>query len=108
MRFSFNVNNTWYVWETTNFSLAVNTWTHFAVTYNPGSAPVFYKNGSVRTLTQTYGSPSSPARATNTAPLHIGTEFNGVESPWSGKVDDLRIYERVLTAAEIAVVQAGN
>jgi hypothetical protein len=107
MRFSFNVAGTWYVWETTNFNLAVNTWTHFAVTYNAGAAPIFYKNGATTTLTQTFGS-GAPTRGTNTAELRIGSEFNGVESPWSGKVDDLRIYDRVLTQAQVQTVQAGN
>jgi hypothetical protein len=107
MRFSFN-NGAWYVWETTAFNLAVNTWTHFAVTYTSGSAPIFYKNGAVSSgVTQTYGT-GSPARPTNTAPMWIGREYNGAESPWSGKLDDVRVYERVLTQAEIQVVQAGN
>jgi hypothetical protein len=107
MRFSFNVAGTWYVWETTNFNLAVNTWTHFAVVYTAGSPPIFYKNGATTTITQTFGS-GAPARPTNTAEMRIGSEFNGAESPWSGKVDDLRIYERALTQAEIQAVQAGN
>jgi hypothetical protein len=107
MSFRFNVAGTWYVWDTTNFNLAVNTWTHFAVTYDAGAAPIFYKDGAPTTVTQTFGS-GAPARATNTAELRIGSEVNGTDSPWSGKVDDLRIYDRVLTQAEIQAVQAGN
>jgi hypothetical protein len=88
-------------------NLAATTWTHVAVTYTSGSAPIFYKNGTATAVSQTYGS-GAPARATNTAETRIGGAVLAAESPWDGKLDDVRIYSRVLTAGEITSVMNGG
>jgi len=102
--FSFNIAGTWYAWGSTSTSLlAVNTWTHLAATYDASGPPKIYKNGVVTTVSQDFGS-GNPARPTNTAPTVIGDLANPASAPaynWSGDIDDVRIYDRVLTAAEI-------
>lgn len=74
---------------------AVNTWTHVAVTYN-GSVLRIYTAGVLRTsvnVVKTINVTSNP--------LRMGG--NNVWGEWfSGMIDDVRIYNRALTAAEIS------
>jgi glucose/arabinose dehydrogenase len=75
-------------------ALPVNTWTHLAATYD-GAALRLYVNGSP------VGSRAlSGAIATSGAPLRLGG--NAVYGEFfRGRVDDVRIYNRALSAAEI-------
>ncbi len=75
-------------------SLALNTWTHLAVTYN-GSQLVLYANGAQVASTAATGS-----MATTTGALRIGGN-NIWGEYFSGLIDEVRIYNRALTAAEI-------
>jgi hypothetical protein len=75
-------------------ALTANTWTHLAATYN-GSTVVLYKNG-VQVATQAI----SGSIVTSTGVLRIGG--NSVWGEYfAGLIDEVRIYSRVLTAAEI-------
>src|SRR6266511_2345977 len=75
-------------------TLPVATWTHLAATYD-GSALKLYVNGS-----QVGSIPVSGLIGTSSQPLRIGG--NNIWGEWfQGKLDDLRIYNRALTAAEI-------
>jgi hypothetical protein len=107
--FSFNANNTWYVWGSTSTTLiTTNTWMHVAATYDASGPPKLYKNGAAVTVSQDFGS-GNPARPTNTANTVIGDLANPAAAlpyNWSGDLDDVRIYNRVLTAAEIAALAA--
>jgi hypothetical protein len=75
-------------------TLAANTWTHVAATYD-GTTLRLYING-----VQVSSSAVSGSMLTTTGALRIGG--NG---PWgeyfSGLIDEVRVYSRVLTAAEI-------
>ena len=74
--------------------LPVNTWTHLAASYD-GAQIRFYVNGvQVNTLAV------SGSYEQNTNPLWIGGNALYGEH-FKGKLDDLRIYNRALTAAEI-------
>ena len=73
---------------------ASGTWSHLATTYD-GATLRLYVNG-----TQVASKPATGAITTTSAPLRIGG--NAVWSEWfSGQIDDLRIYNRALTAAEL-------
>jgi hypothetical protein len=75
-------------------ALPVNAWTHVAVTYN-GTALVLYVGGTqVATQNQTGAIPVSAN------PLRIGgnTPFGEF---FQGRLDEVRIYNRALTAGEI-------
>jgi chitodextrinase len=75
-------------------TLPVATWTHLAATYD-GSALKLYVNGS-----QVGSIPVSGLIGTSSQPLRIGG--NNIWGEWfQGKLDDLRVYNRALTAAEI-------
>jgi hypothetical protein len=75
-------------------ALAVNTWSHVALTWN-GSTMRLYING-VEAASRARGGPMQ----TTTAPLRIGGN-----SPYGefflGRIDEVRVYNRALSAAEI-------
>jgi fibronectin type 3 domain-containing protein len=75
--------------------LALNTWAHLASTYD-GSTLRLYVNG-----TQTASLPLSGTVATSAGALRIGG--NNVWPEWfSGLIDEVRIYNRALSASEVA------
>ena len=80
-------------------ALALNTWSHLAATYN-GSILILYVNGVAVGSRATTGS-----LVQSTSPLRIGG--NGVWGEYfQGRLDDVRVYNRALTASEIVVDMA--
>jgi hypothetical protein len=81
-------------------AVPVNTWTHVASTYN-GSTLTVWINGKKA------GSRAVTGRTcSNNHPLAVGAKnypAKGLlEAFWDGQLDDVRIYKRALSAAEIA------
>ncbi|MBY0373616.1 MAG: DUF1929 domain-containing protein, partial [Bryobacteraceae bacterium] len=80
-------------------ALPANTWSHVAMTYN-GSSIVLFVNGVARTTLNAAGA----------APVTGGALSIGGNSVWgeffNGRIDEIRIYNRVLTAAQIQVDMA--
>jgi hypothetical protein len=82
-------------------------WEHWTMVFDgaqtgDGNRLKFYLNGVQQTLSFTGG--AIPATLySNSAPLRIGArDTNGNPSnTWSGSIDDVRIYNRALTAAEV-------
>lgn len=83
------------VQRASNASIPLNTWTHVAVTYD-GSSLRHYING---VLDRTTGV-SCAVTNTNSRPIRIGANGAGVEI-MNGLIDEVRIYNRPLSAAEI-------
>jgi hypothetical protein len=82
-------------------------WTHIAVTVEQiGAAPgqvIYYQNGVLADgdnlpILEGFG-------ATNTNPLYIGSRAD-LFTQFNGSIDDLRIYNHVLTEAEIAATMS--
>ena len=74
--------------------LPLNAWSHMTTTYD-GSAVRLYVNGSLVATTPAIGSIT-----TTDLPLHLGG--NSAHGEWfQGRLDDIRIYNRALTGAEI-------
>ena len=72
-----------------------NSWVHLAATYN-GSTLILYLNGSpvvTRAITGAIVTSSQPLRIGGAAP-YVGENF-------AGRIDEVRIYNRALTASEI-------
>lgn len=82
-------------------ALPLNTWTHIAATYGGGNLR-FYVNG-VQVATQA----RTGNIATSTRPLFIGGNQVWGEF-FAGRIDEVKVYNRVLTAAEIAADMAGG
>ena len=84
-------------------------WHHILTTYD-GTADVtgvkIYYDGSSQSLTETVGTLSSGSSLV-TAPYSIGSR-NGTEQFFSGTLDDVRVYKRVLGTTEVADLFAGT
>jgi hypothetical protein len=74
-------------------AIAINAWSHLAVTYD-GATLRFYLNG-----TQVNSTPATGTLQTGTTPLRMGC--NTYSECFQGRIDDVRIYNRAQTAAEI-------
>jgi glucose/arabinose dehydrogenase len=76
-------------------ALPVNTWSHLAMTWD-GLTTRIYVNGS-----QVASSALTGTAVTSTSPLRIGG--NAVWAEWfNGLIDEVRVYNRALTASQIA------
>jgi hypothetical protein len=95
-------NPSWKYLDST-VAIPTNTWTHVASTYN-GSRLTVWINGVRR------GSMAVTGRTcSNNRPLAVGAknypEGGFLEAFFDGRMDDIRIYRRALTATEIAGLQ---
>lgn len=86
--------------------IADGTWHHCAVVFDPTLGTtigdiLFYIDGELDPLT---GSGGTPIDTTTTNPVRIGNSNSFPARVLTGKMDDIRIYERALTAAEIAAL----
>ena len=75
-------------------ALPVNTWTHLAVTYDKTTVRLYVNGTQVATLAAT------GAIASSTNPLSIGSDAIYGQY-FSGLIDDVRVYNTALTAAQI-------
>ena len=89
-----------------------NGFTHFVITHN-GTTPTYYLNGVSLTITFTITTDKTPwfkgilTTATSKADsVSIGTlrRNNALVVPFNRTVDDVRIYNRALSAAEVAIL----
>ncbi len=81
----------------TGTSSTLNAWNFYVGTYN-GTTLSFYKDGALIGSSAYAGVPGTP-----TQDLYIGTTPTG-NGPFIGRVDDVRIYDRALTAQEITTL----
>ncbi len=95
-RFELNNGTTRTLFETTP-STALNAWYHVVGVYD-GSEMKLYVNGVLKGSLATSGN-----IATNNSPLRIGKQFwwGSIYSYWSGKIDEVKIYNRALDATEV-------
>ena len=80
--------------------LKTNAWQHVAVTFQPDLTVVFYLDGSE--------AQRMPASAVNpgSGPFRIGN--NQWNQTFTGMIDDVRVYNKVLTVEEIAQAMRGD
>src|SRR3989338_3971045 len=76
------------------------TWYHLAAVYEPSERMTIYVNG-IREGTTTSSVPASLAKTP--APVMIGVDFDPTVTSrfFNGTIDEVKIYNRSLTAAEI-------
>jgi len=95
-------------WKTPSNSVSFGSWYHFAVTYDSTSTsnlPKFYVNGAL-VATTVQGTPAG-TQLSNVGTGYIGNRA-AADRYFNGLIDDLRIYNRALSATEIAALGAGN
>ncbi|HZT60235.1 MAG TPA: LamG-like jellyroll fold domain-containing protein [Pyrinomonadaceae bacterium] len=76
-------------------SVQTNTWYHVVATWDSTAAMKIYVNGVLENTNAT-----AQTRTANGAPLLIGN-FPAAGTPFNGLIDELSIYNRVLTATEV-------
>ena len=75
-------------------ALALNTWSHLAMTWDGTTQRLFVGGVQVATRTLTGTLPNS------TLPLRFGG--NNIWAEWfAGRLDEIRVYDRALTQAEL-------
>lgn len=82
-------------------TIPLTTWTHVACRMSGNNATIFINGASSGTATRT-GTPGS-----DTNPLTIGYA-PGLHTFFNGRIDDVRLYNRALSDAEIAAIAAGG
>lgn len=89
-----------------NYALSPNTWYHLAITYN-NSNIVTYVNGSSINSTALAG---NFAVSGANSRLRIGAMGNtaGNSTGFNGTIDDFRVYNRALSAAEVSTLCASK
>ena len=78
-------------------NLLENTWSHVAAVYD-GSSMLLYLNGTL------VGSAGNTGSLTTNSGVPVwlgGNPPNGTDRPWDGLLDEVRIYDRALSVAEI-------
>ncbi len=97
-------------WDTNVGSWGKNVpegiWTHIAVTYSyndpVGTDPKFYVNGVLQVGLNEFPTPAGIFTPTIETQGIIGASFvSGIRREFNGEIDDARIYNRVLSDAEI-------
>ncbi len=75
-------------------ALNLNSWSHVCTSLS-GTNLTFYVNG------QSAGTASGVSLTNNGRTLAIGRQGSSAGFPWSGYIDEVRIYSRALTSAEV-------
>jgi PKD repeat protein len=103
-RLVFGIYAPGWTFVTSSFDLPVNQWVHVAATFNAVTGTMqLYINGVPDTTNQYTGG----LWAANTNPLKIGSLGTPTgAAPFSGRIDEVKIFNRVLTVGEV-VNQAG-
>ena len=77
-------------------------WHHVALTFNGTTAADLYIDGSLETSNTAYG-----AWSFNSQPVRLGQAQDSYWQLLAGTIDDVRVYNRALSAAEVAEIYNG-
>ncbi|MEI6462258.1 MAG: DUF2341 domain-containing protein [bacterium] len=84
--------------------ISLNTWTFVTMTYNNGAIILYVDGSQTATATYTGGDVESPDWVAT-----IGNDYYSTTSRyWDGKVDEVRVYDRVLSPTEVAFLHTNN
>jgi hypothetical protein len=92
------------IWLSTSAAMTLNAWNHILITYdgsNVANNPIFYLNGVSVAVTRSTAPVGTYRTGTNTD-IYIGSPTSG--SNPVAKIEDLRIYTGIKTAAQVAVI----
>jgi len=108
--FESGVGTNWIVWlwgtaDVSTSTVATTNWEHWVISYDSATNRVFtYKNGVVVNNGTT---PAVPANTVDTL-LYIGCGMDAgvLGYPYKGKIDDVRIFNQLLSSADVANLYA--
>ena len=90
--------------QTPTGSISLDTWQHVAIVFDNSSDlndPLLYIDGVAQTVTET-STPSGTRLSDSGITLTMGNYFIDFSRTFDGLLDDVRIYDRMLTDTEIA------
>lgn len=90
--------------ETAAGVVTTGTWQHVAVTVKSASAVTFYVNGAAVAGDAGSGALTQAIGSTAGTLLKIGGPPGGIDRDFDGRMDDIRLWNRVLGANEVRVV----
>jgi len=82
--------------------IATSTWEQVAMVCVPGNGQLIYLNGAYWTTGHICGTTDGGYS------LKIGADPGGIAGAWYGSIDDVRVYNRVLSASEIQAMYNGG
>jgi len=82
----------------------LNTWKHIAIV-SDGISAKYYLNGI---LQATIASHSDEVSTDTTTAMYIGADTHGTTEYYRGKLDEIRIYNRVLSDSEVQKIYSGK
>jgi hypothetical protein len=100
-------------WTTNAAAMTTNTWYHVVVTYDhtlTTNDPIMYVDGSVEAINEGL-TPAGTLQSELGTHVVIGNAKTATEdyiTPFAGKIYDARIYDRILTAAEVTTLYNGG
>ncbi|MEZ5418324.1 MAG: LamG-like jellyroll fold domain-containing protein [Vicinamibacterales bacterium] len=90
-------------WVNSGGTAPLNAWTHVAVTYNSGTVTTYINGTSVGSIT-----PPSMVFGAGTRALRIGgREYAPGAANFDGRIDEVGIQDRALSAAEVLALYSG-
>lgn len=87
--------NNWNTAQSAGQVTPLNTWHHFATVFNGATVRYFFDGVYIGSQ------PMAMGIAPDNRPLTIGADFPGIPEYFNGKIDDVCIYNRALTDADI-------
>jgi hypothetical protein len=100
---NYGVRGTWSI----NNRIPETSWAHIVITYNPNAADaIMYVNGTNYALNSTFTT-TGIGEVDKPGELIIGNIYdytNQYNAPFNGKIFDPRVYNRILTAAEVTTL----
>ncbi len=97
-------------WHAPVNAIPLNSWSHVCVTYDKSSTanmPAMYINGSPVAVTANSGAPSGISYDENSADLQVGN-CCGTTQTFDGPIDDVRVYNKILTPGEVSALYAAG
>ena len=107
LRFGHDFATTDGVFRSATASVPLNTWLHFAMTWDPSGNPIFYIDGVVSATTVI----STPVGAITTdvgSRLIVGNRLSDYARQFFGSIANLRFYDRILSAGEVLTAHTAN
>lgn len=89
-------------YATATSALTVGSWVHVAGTYKKGTATKVYINGVEWASSTTFT--GNTAKKTQSVKIGAREGTSGFSELWDGTIDEVRIFNRALSAAEIATL----
>ncbi|HEY3418160.1 MAG TPA: LamG domain-containing protein, partial [Armatimonadota bacterium] len=113
LRLALSGATSWYSTQTS--ALSAGVWHHIAVTLSSGSTVILYVDGSPAVTSTHTITNWTPVNGDKSIPLAFGTLYPYGTGGWQnsifcllGQMDEVRLYTRVLTQAEIAGLAQGK